>query len=1046
MAHQHGKPTEGEHRLRLIFDYKYETAVDLPDDNPEKPLRMKDVGDAFLSMYQDLHEEVDLDSAIAKYEGAVKFTPDGHQCQAELLSQFGTALLLRVQYSKNIIDIENAISAFEGSLSHNPGGHADKLGCLSNLSNAFLSRFERSGDLVDIDKTISLRKEVLRLVPDGHADKAIYLANLGNSFFRRSEHSADLVDIAEAISAHERAVNLTADSHPNKPSYLSALGNPFAHRFKLLGDLVDIDKAISAHAQAVDLTRDGRAEKPGFLNNLANSFTYRFEHSGDLLDIDKAISAHKRAANLTPDGHASKPDVLNNLGNSLELRFERSEDLLDGNEAVSIHERAVHLTPDDHPYKPGHLSSLGNSFLCRFKHSKDLTDIDRAISAHERAVLLSPNGHIEEPAHLCNLGNSLIDRFGHSGELVDIDKAISALERAVYLTPDGHARKPDHLSHLGNAFNYRFRHSGDLVDSNTAISHYRGAAISSTGSPSARYHAALAWARLAFRTHIPSALQGYTIALNLQPQVAWLGKTISARHRELASMGDISSEAAAAAISAEQYETALEWLEQGRSIVWSQLHRLRTPVDALHDVEPSLANDLVRVCRDLERAGSSDTATRDYSVVSDPQLSMEQVAQDHRRLAEEWERLVKKARDIPGFEDFLQPKRFTQLCSAAKAGPVVVVNVHQRRCDALVVMAGLGEVLHIPLECFSYEKSEQLHKSLKQLLLTAGVRICDEDTRAMRRATITGSGSFQFILSHLWSSVVKPILDGLAFNVSGSLHFILHINEMTFSKVSTTGNPPRIWWCATGSLTFLPIHAAGIYNKDIVGFNVSDYVVSSYTPTLSTIINGTESHETRGKFRGLLAISQPNTPGQSALPNTTVELTQIQDRARNFDVHSLEGSTAMVESVVAGMETHSWIHLACHAVQDAVEPTKSAFCLHDGCLELSAILKKSLPHADFAFLSACQTATGDEKLSEEAVHLAAGLISAGYCGVIATMWSILDKDAPLIVGHVYSELFSDEEPDSTRAALALHHAVKCLRRQVGDSAFLSWVPFIHMGI
>jgi len=160
----------------------------------------------------------------------------------------------------------------------------------------------------------------------------------------------------------------------------------------------------------------------------------------------------------------------------------------------------------------------------------------------------------------------------------------------------------------------------------------------------------------------------------------------------------------------------------------------------------------------------------------------------------------------------------------------------------------------------------------------------------------------------------------------------------------------------------------------------------------------------------------------------------------------LEGSAALVESVVKGMETHSWIHLACHAVQDTVEPTKSAFFLHDGSLELSAIITKSFPHADFAFLSACQTATGYEKLSEEAVHLAAGLILAGYCGVIATMWSILDKDAPVIAGHVYSELFSDAEPDSTRAALALHHAVKCLRQQVGDSAFLSWVPFIHVGI
>jgi CHAT domain-containing protein len=250
----------------------------------------------------------------------------------------------------------------------------------------------------------------------------------------------------------------------------------------------------------------------------------------------------------------------------------------------------------------------------------------------------------------------------------------------------------------------------------------------------------------------------------------------------------------------------------------------------------------------------------------------------------------------------------------------------------------------------------------------------------------------------------------------------------------------------TGPLAFLPIHAAGIYDQSTAGFNISDYVVSSYTPTLHALINATDRHGTGRKFRGLLAVSQPHTPGQSALPSTTVELTQIQKRAGDFGVHLLEGSAALVESVVKGMEAHSWVHLACHAVQDTVEPIRSAFCLHDGYLELATIIAKSFPDADFAFLSACQTAMGDEKLSEEAVHLAAGLILAGYQGVIATMWSIKDKDAPVIADHVYSELFSDTEPDSAKAAVALHNAVKCLRQQVGDSAFLSWVPFIHVGI
>ena len=255
-----------------------------------------------------------------------------------------------------------------------------------------------------------------------------------------------------------------------------------------------------------------------------------------------------------------------------------------------------------------------------------------------------------------------------------------------------------------------------------------------------------------------------------------------------------------------------------------------------------------------------------------------------------------------------------------------------------------------------------------------------------------------------------------------------------------------MWWCATGPLAFLPIHAAGIYSKSEPGFNISDYVVSSYTPTLAAIIGARESHQVRDKYRGLLAISQPSTPGQSALPNTEVELNIIEEQATKFGVRLLRGPKASMESVIEGMEAHSWVHLACHGVQDTIDPLKSAFCLHNKRLELSTIITKSFPYADFAFLSACQTAAGDEKLPEEAVHLAAGLMLAGYGSVIATTWSIKDKDAPVIAGHVYTKLFSDTEPDSSGSAVALHHAVKLLRQQVGDSEFLSWVPFIHVGV
>jgi CHAT domain-containing protein len=82
-----------------------------------------------------------------------------------------------------------------------------------------------------------------------------------------------------------------------------------------------------------------------------------------------------------------------------------------------------------------------------------------------------------------------------------------------------------------------------------------------------------------------------------------------------------------------------------------------------------------------------------------------------------------------------------------------------------------------------------------------------------------------------------------------------------------------------------------------------------------------------------------------------VELARIQIRARNFSIHSLEGHVASVDTVIKGLNDYSWVHLACHAVQNTVEPMKSPLCLHDGSSELSTIITKEFPHADSDFAS-----------------------------------------------------------------------------------------------
>lgn len=239
---------------------------------------------------------------------------------------------------------------------------------------------------------------------------------------------------------------------------------------------------------------------------------------------------------------------------------------------------------------------------------------------------------------------------------------------------------------------------------------------------------------------------------------------------------------------------------------------------------------------------------------------------------------------------------------------------------------------------------------------------------------------------------------------------------------------------------------------------VSDYFVSSYIPTVSMLLEKTkeaqivDEHPVR-----LLLISQPATPGLSRIPGTKQESRDIEKVVRAGDVGSLllEDSEATLTRVVEAMKTHSWVHFACHAIQDGSEPLQSGAHLYDGRLELHEIIRQKLPDADLAFLSACQTSTGDYTLPDEAVHLVAGMLAAGYRSVVGTMWSIKDEDGPEIATTFYRHLLenassseSRRQLDSTAAARALDYCTQKIRERLGDTegSLLTWVPYVHFGI
>jgi hypothetical protein len=532
-------------------------------------------------------------------------------------------------------------------------------------------------------------------------------------------------------------------------------------------------------------------------------------------------------------------------------------------------------------------------------------------------------------------------------------------------------------------------------------------------SASWQFDAALKWANIAWsQGRWPLALEGYAAAVHLLPSLAWLGMSLDRRSEMLMHQAvSVACDAAACAIQSNAYEQAVELLDQGRSFLWAQASDLRLELEELRSIDGDLASDLERVAKAIEQ-GTFEGPRRKgkLSALGDESMRLHQ-------LATEWDYLLKRVRNLPQFHDFLEPIPFPKLRLAAGGGPVVIVNISKLRCDALIIQL-TGPILHVPLPDMTHTEATKLANDVGK-------------GQHLSNPTFFSTHFLFPVLRKLWTAVVSPIIRKLDFP----------------SEVTTESQKPRLWWCPTGPLTVLPIHAAGPYSVG-QGADLMKQVVSSYTTTLSALARA-RSRNPQPNVR-IMAVSQVETPGQRPLPNAAVDVSVIRETMLDAGLKdafsSLEGVDATVEKAMGALKEHSWAHFACHGQQNLTTPMDSSFFLNDGPLQLSAIALARLPLADFAFLSACNTATGTPRWPDEAIHLAAGLQFAGFRSLIASMWSVADEDSPKLCEIVYHYLLRPEREklDSSDAAFALNKAILHLRKE--KVPLYRWVPFIHIGV
>ncbi|KAF9764188.1 hypothetical protein IL306_002862 [Fusarium sp. DS 682] len=792
------------------------------------------------------------------------------------------------------------------------------------------------GIMTDIDKAIQLYQEAADITPKDRADWSGWVHNLGLAYHDKYQVTGTMPDLDRAIQLQQESLNATPKSQLDRPRRLDSLGLAYGVRYERMGAMADLNESIRLNQEAVDVTLEGSPDRARRLESLGLGHADRYRRTGKVADLNKAIHLHQEAVDATPDGHPDQPGRLENLGLVYQAKFKESNKVEDLDMAIQLHQEGVKTTLQDNPNLPRRLNSLGLTYRARFQQTKALVDLNKAIQLHTEAVNAIPEGHPARSDMLHNLGIGYQDRYQTTGETADLDKAIQRYEEAM-----NHSSSP-------------------------ALDRVRpGKALLTLLAEAERW---------------PLAHQAACTAVSLVPLLTPRSLENSDKQHLLTEVVGLASDAAAVALMAEATtHDAVQLLEIGRGIITGSMNEMRGDVSELQQKDPQLAEDY------LELRGQLDAPTT--STFQDDELDVQTglTGQFNERYeaGQKLERTIQAIRRLPGFDRFLLAPSAVELKAAAASGPIVIINVSNYRCDALIIEENELRTLLLP----------HLHCSDVQARATALTNPALLDTR---------------LLEWLWDTIAKPVLDLLGFTRTPDSCW------------------PRIWWIPTGPLAKFPIHAAG-YHARASPDAVLDRVISSYSSSARALI---QSRQNRAKAGPPPRPEKVVLIGMQDLRYAAQEINKLEGLCSSMQLQVLKPQPRR-QDVLASLNDCNIFHFAGHGHTEETDPSQSALLLRDGPLTVASLFETNLHSRKpfLAYLSACGTGqTKHNGLIDESLHLMAACQLAGFRHVIGTLWQASDRSC-LDTATITYKWMQERNMSDESVSEGLHHASRDLRVQ-----------------
>ncbi|EQB55105.1 hypothetical protein CGLO_04989 [Colletotrichum gloeosporioides Cg-14] len=892
----------------------------------------------------------------------------------------------RYRLSQSLPHLHECIRHTTKILEFIPGHAATRQKHVRNLITSLdklLDEEEKTPGQVDV---VAVIRVTLTGVFETDSDYHEILHMLGSGLFTKFEKSERLDDLDEAIAVARMALEATPLHHPKRIENLKNIGLGLRHRFSLTQEIADNDATISHSRDALENTPTG-PDRELFLQHLAQGLEVRFLLVGAVADLEKAIGFTKELISILGEDNPRNVRRLNVLGSMYGLKFGRTQALEDIESGIRVGRLMVKLTPYNDKYLADRLLNLATNLNHRARLTKDARDLDEAISLGQEALVISPTDHENRCAQLNNVGNLLGERFLITDNLADLDQCIEYLSDCIEAAPAvDQARLSTWRLNLGARLDLRFSKTSQEADRDQARSCLRTVLGSEQADITTRVYAAYHLLPKGYMDQDKhEAYLDAKTAVDLIPISAPLSLQPEDKQFFLTRVVGFASEAAAIALNDNQSPvTAIELLESGRGVLASFFHDRRTDLSLLEDRHPQLARSFIELRAELDKPTYRDVFGELESFDDrSSQLKIPDTDKRHKA-STEMTVLLDNIRTQPGFDRFLCSATGRQMQDAAEDGPIIIINISSRRCDALIIEQSRIHVLGLP----KLTKDDVLRRA--------------DDVRSFKT------------LMWLWDSVVGPVLD-----------------SMGFSKHCIDENWPHVVWIPTGPLVRFPLHAAGYHLAP--GHNTAmDRVISSYSSSVKAVVISRQQHY-HESGSDVVLIGMGETPGlpHSSLRYATAETEVVRGVFNSASLKCVQPAS-IKKDVLAALETCRIFHFAGHGESNRLDPLKSHILLDDWMtqpLTTASLMEKNLASSPpfLAYLSACKTSeNSNQDLVDENIHLTSAFQLSGFRHVVGTLWEVDDELSSEMARLTYEFLATKGISDASVSG-GLHFATKKLR-------------------